>query len=79
MIEIIGETLGFDSENIKAEDMLVSDMAADSLAIAKIIVNMEDCFDCTLDDESLYSFDDISVNDFCALVENLLDGCGESV
>ena len=74
MVEIIGEVLGFDSENIKGEDMLVSDMAADSLAIAKIIVDMEDDFDCTLDDESLYSFDDISVDDFCELVETIMDG-----
>ena len=76
MVEIIGEVLGFDSENIKGEDMLVSDMAADSLAIAKIIVDMEDSFDCTLDDDSLYSFDDISVDDFCELVEKILDGIG---
>lgn len=52
--------------------MLVADLGAGSLAVAKIAVEVEDYYDVLLEDDSIYSFEDISVKDFCQRITDAL-------
>ena len=47
--EIIAKILGCEIDKVKDESMLISELMVDSLAIAKIAVEIEDHFDITLD------------------------------
>ncbi|MBO4863992.1 MAG: acyl carrier protein [Eubacterium sp.] len=72
LIDIICEVLEIEKDIVTDEKMLVSDLGAGSLAVAKIAVKVEDFYDVLLEDESIYSFEDISVKDFCHRISNAL-------
>ena len=72
LIDIICKVLEIEENTVTDEKMLVSELGANSLTIAKIAVEVEDFYDVLLEDDSIYSFDDISVKEFCEKLEDEL-------
>lgn len=72
--EIIAKILGCEIDKVKDESMLISELMVDSLAIAKIAVEIEDHYDITLDEDLLYPFEDISVDAFYNKIKVTMEG-----
>ncbi|XFA98123.1 acyl carrier protein [Candidatus Izemoplasma sp. B36] len=53
---LIAEGLGVDKEKVTMEADLASDLGADSLDAVELIMELEDEFDVTIDDESAQGF-----------------------
>ena len=53
---LIAEGLGVDKEKVTLESDLAQDLGADSLDAVELIMELEDEFDVTIDDESAQGF-----------------------
>jgi acyl carrier protein len=70
LINIISECLGVKKEEIKSESKFVEDLAADSLDVAELIVNIEDKFNLKINEADVDKFQ--KVKDLADYLNNLV-------
>ncbi len=69
VIEIVGEFLGLDVAEIKADSLLKEDLGADSLDFVELVMELEEAFDFEADEDKLAEMKTIS--DIVTYIESM--------
>ncbi len=69
VIEIVGEFLGLDVTEIKADSLLKEDLGADSLDFVELVMELEEAFDFEADEDKLAEMKTIS--DIVTYIESM--------
>lgn len=56
LINLIAETLGVKSENIKEDSRFIEDLGADSLDVTELMLSIEDQFNVKISDDEVGKF-----------------------